>query len=299
MASNPKQINQNNQPGREGLSRRAFLRAGSLVIIASGAGGLLVACGADVVPGSSPSPGAVIVPVVDVEGSPSPSAATAGATGTAGTTTTPPATTKPAPLDPGLGGGPTPTVAVATAENALSAATRFLKLWEDSRFDDMYGLLSISAKATIAQDKFVQRYKGITAEATLLKLSTNLPSKLSVNGGAQTNLEIPFRADFKTARAGDFGQDNNLKLHFEEGQWKVEWTPAAIFKELTDNTYLVHLFRSSATRGSIFAANKVPLTATDTQYEVYVVPGQIDNEEQLLIVLSQTLKLDQAKIKDL
>ncbi len=106
---------------------------------------------------------------------------------------------------------------------------------------------------------------------------------------------MPFRADFKTTRAGDFGQGNKIKLHFESGLWKVEWTPAAIFKELTDSTYLVHMFISSSTRGSIYAVNKVPLTANGKQYEVYVVPGQFDNEDQLLLALSQTLKMGRLK----
>ncbi len=54
------------------------------------------------------------------------------------------ATTKTA-IDPGLSGGPAPTVA-ATAATALEVAGCFMKLWEDSRYDDMYGLLSVSAK---------------------------------------------------------------------------------------------------------------------------------------------------------
>jgi hypothetical protein len=44
MASNRNNFDQNKQPG---LSRRSFLRAGGLVIIASGAGGILVACRRD------------------------------------------------------------------------------------------------------------------------------------------------------------------------------------------------------------------------------------------------------------
>ena len=301
MASNRNKTDQNQQPGRKGLSRRSFLRAGSMVIIASGAGGMLVACGDEAATGTNPTAGANIVPVVNNPGSPTAatiSASTTPAAATTGATRTAPATTKAA-IDPGLGGGPTPTTAAATAVGALEAAGRFLKLWEDSRYVDMYALLSVPAKAIIAQDKFIQRYQAITSEATITKVTTTLPTSLSVSGGAQSTLEVPFRADFKTTRASDFGQDNKLKLRFESGQWKVEWTPAVIFKELTDSTYLVHMFTSSSTRGSIFAANKVPLTATDMQYEVYVVPGQIDNEDQLLLVLSQTLKLEPAKIKDL
>lgn len=292
MARHQQKIDHNDQPGREGITRRAFLRAGGLVIIASGAGGILVACGDD----SSPVPNGNIVPGVDSPITPTTNNTTQPATG--GTPGASPATTK-AGIDPGMGGGPTPTAAPATAAGALDAASRFLKLWEDSRFTDMYGMLSISAKAIITQDKFVSRYEAITAEATLTKVATSVPNSLSVNGGANTSLSVPFHADFKTNRAGDFGQDNTLKLHFEDNSWKVEWSPAAIFKELTDSTYLVHLYKSSSTRGTIYAANKVPLTSTDNQFEVYVVPGQIENEDQLLLTLSQTLKMDPAKIKDL
>src|SRR5690348_3223942 len=134
MARHRNNFDLSNQPGRAGLSRRKFLRAGGLVIIASGAGGILVACGDD----STAVPNGNIVPGVESPSTPTAAnttraaasgtsgGATSGATsGASGTTA---ATTK-AGIDPGLGGGPTPTQAPATAAGALDAASRFLKLW--------------------------------------------------------------------------------------------------------------------------------------------------------------------------
>src|SRR5450759_2672948 len=63
--------------------------------------------------------------------------------------------------DPGV--TPAPTTPHQTAE-------RWLQLWKDGKYDDMYQLVSASVQATISQKDFSDRYTAIFNEAKLTGL---------------------------------------------------------------------------------------------------------------------------------
>ena len=46
-------------------------------------------------------------------------------------------------------------------------AERFLTLWKERKYADMYDLVSSEAKLAITQEEFVGRYEAITDEATI------------------------------------------------------------------------------------------------------------------------------------
>jgi penicillin-binding protein 2 len=263
-------------------SRRAFLRTTGLSVIASGLGGVLVACGeepaATTVAGQT---GAPIVPGVNVNATPSVVTAMPGGT---------PLTTRVAPT------APAPTVFAPT--NPLETADLFLKAWQEGRYPDMYSLLTANAKNSITQDKFIERYTNITAEASLTAVQAQVVAGLQPPDSQQTTFEAPFKATFKTVRVGEFSQDNKLPLQSEGGPWRVAWTPACFFKQLDNSTYLVRMVAANPERGEIQARNG-PLTQLAVLYQVFVVPGQITNEDQVLTSMSQLLKMDKDKIKNL
>ncbi|HEX2915504.1 MAG TPA: penicillin-binding protein 2 [Chloroflexia bacterium] len=275
------------------VSRRTFLRASGLTVIAAGMGSVLVACGEDAVtPTSAPSStsSAPIVPGF-VSGTNSPAAANTTSAATKGNIAN----------AVGVASSPTAnssTPIVVKQTNPTEAASAFLKAWEERRYADMYDMLSANAKNFIAKDKFVERYGAIADEATISTISTSVsPPGDTIKG--QLLLEVPFKANFKTVRVGDFSQDNKLNLQSDNGDWKVEWSPAAIFKELDNSTYLVHMIRLNSDRGQIIARNNQPLTQDVSLFQIYVVPGQIENEDELLNTMSQALKMDKDKIKNL
>ncbi len=268
------------------VSRRRFLRATGLTMIAGTAGSLLVACGEE----ASPVPGpieatteAAIVP----GGQPAPASPAAGQTALTPTTN---------PARPSAPPAPTQT---PVSTNPLDTANTFLKAWGEKRYADMYALLTINAKNFITQEKFVERYTNITAEATISSVQAVPAAGLNPPVQGQSGYNVPFKASFKTARVGDFNQDNSLPLQAEGNRWRVEWTPAVIFKQLDNTTYLVRMVRTNSPRGQIIARGNVPLSAPVTLFQVYVVPGQIENEEQVLTPMSQLLGLPPEKIKDL
>ncbi len=299
----PPTNNKPDQPKKRGLSRRKFLQATGLTVIASGLGGILVACGEEPSPTAAPGTTAPttasgqIVPGLNTTAAGTTSAA-AGTTAavTTAAPTTPPATTASATTASATTASAT--TAASSAVNPLDTAKLFLSDWEAEKYTDMYALLSVGAKSTIEQDAFVKRYNGIKAEATINSVKTEIGATTPpVNNPA--NYAVPFKANYKTTRVGDFSQDNKLNLVLEGGSWKVDWTPAAIFKELDNTTYLVRLVPTESTRGDIITRDNAPLTAPAKLYQVYVVPGQIKDENNLLAVLSSYLAMDPTNIKNL
>lgn len=282
---------ENNASPKRPFSRRRFLQTAGMGVIATGLGSMLVACGDEAA--STPitgQTGAAIVPGVGTK--PTAPATTSAVTGTGVSATVAGATTTARPGQ----AAPNPTVPAPT--NPLETASLFLKAWEQGRFPDMYGLLTVNAKNYITQQKFVERYTNITNEVTLTALQTQVAPGLTPPPSQQTNFEVPFKATFRTIRVGEFSQDNKLPMQSESGFWRIDWTPACYFKELDNTTYLVRMVSLNPDRGEILAKNG-PLTQPAPLYEIYVVPGQIENEDQLLDTMSQLLKMDKQKIKDL
>ena len=254
------------------------MRIAGLGVASVGLGGVLAACGDD--PTAAPN-------------------LTTSGLSTTGTGVVNPTTN---PVSRSSGGVAT-TKAASTTAVAVSGlkpdevATNFLKTWENGNYDGMYDLLSASAVNFIAREKFVTRYKNIADEATLSALQTKITSLPALSNGNQP-YEIPFTANFKTARAGEFSQKNTLSLVNENKSWLVDWRPANIFTGL-NSVNLVRMFPANPPRGDILDRNNQPLAHAGVQYAVFVVPGKIANEDQLLNTLSQSLTMDKTKIKDL
>src|SRR2546428_11700206 len=66
-------------------------------------------------------------------------------------------------------------------------AERFLSLWKERKYTEMYDFVSSEAKLNIAGDKFVERYEAITEEATITDLDYQLKPSASPGGAEHAN----------------------------------------------------------------------------------------------------------------
>jgi penicillin-binding protein 2 len=141
---------------------------------------------------------------------------------------------------------------------AADVARRFLALWQEARYADMYALLSPGAKQAIAQDRFVARYEAITEEARITAVRAQAEPTADANAE-----QIPFNVTISTSLWGDLRQQNVIPLtHTAEG-WRVEWAPSLIFKELT-GAKLVRAIIDVPKRGAILDRNGRALAVTGT-----------------------------------
>src|SRR5205085_6933682 len=146
------------------------------------------------------------------------------------------------------------------------------------RYPEMYKLLSAGARRTIAEDRFLARYQAITVGATINSVKTTLAPFNEPASGVAT-VEARFNVAFQTARLGDFAEENALPLVFEENEWRVDWKPDLIFRELTNDRKVI-LIPDDPVRGAILDRNGQPLAAQGKIVTIGAVPGKIKNLDQ-------------------
>jgi len=182
---------------------------------------------------------------------------------------------------------PTPTVAPSPTPSlppADEVAFEFLDAW--ARYDllAMYGLLSLASQERYTQEEFVAAYDGVVRQATVLAV---VPQILAAYQPG-TQAEVTFSATFRTAAAGEFQVPNRMSLTYEDGMWGVDWSPALILPQWSDETF-IHFSPRSPSRGNIYDRNGLGLAVQGELVEVGVIPGQIQDEGALLAQLSALL----------
>lgn len=187
-------------------------------------------------------------------------------------------------------------------KNADEAGERFLELWQSARFDDMYDLLSSESRLDTDRETFVGRYEAITDEATITGLDYELLPAVSSDVE-----EVRYSITIHTTFFGDITETNAIPLVNEEivsdetpattsNEWRVQWTPSLIFKDLDDRS-LVHFFKRVPARGGIYDRNGEPL-AFDAQLGVVgVVPDLMTDTEAVVARLSEMLGLPADQIR--
>ncbi len=191
-------------------------------------------------------------------------------------------------------------------------AQRFLSLWKDHRYDEMYNLISLEAQGTIDHDKFVQRYSAIADEATLEAIDFELKpdTTASVSPIETDAIAIPFAVTFHTRFFGDFAETNTVPVVRDlitpspagdsqpesHKEWRVDWKPAVIFKEL-DARSLVHFFTQVPRRGTIYDRNNKPMALDASLPVVGIVPDRLTDKEAVIGQLSQMLGLPEDEVR--
>ncbi|HET8944740.1 MAG TPA: penicillin-binding transpeptidase domain-containing protein, partial [Dehalococcoidia bacterium] len=211
----------------------------------------------------------------------------------------------------GGGGGSGPTDAPRTPEET---AERFLSLWKDGEYDNMYSLISTEAQATIERQKFIERYEAITDEARITGLDYELaPEETAIAATAPPTPgepEIPFSVTFHTSFFDDIEQENAIPLVREEvpvpvasgeepktrEEWRVRWSPSLFFAELDDRN-LVHFFTRIPRRGGIYDRNGRELAVDAAIPVVGIVPDQITDKEATIAALVQALGMPDAEVR--
>jgi len=186
-------------------------------------------------------------------------------------------------------------------KNAEEAAERFLTLWQDQRYDDMYDLLSADSRLDIDSETFVGRYEAIAEEATIVGLDYDVLPKVS-----SEIEELRYTITIHTTFFGDIVETNSIPLIREEvfnsagesegDSWRVRWTPSVILSQLDDRS-LVNFFTRVPRRGAIYDRNGNELAVDGKLAVVGIVPDLITDNEQVISALVESLELPEAQIR--
>ncbi len=193
----------------------------------------------------------------------------------------------------------------APPRTPLETADSFLSLWHAQDYNAMYDLLSSEARARIGRQAFSDRYAAIAEEASITGVDYDLPFVVSPQAA-----DVPFTVVIHTILFGDIVQDNTIPLVLEpatasstEGptpetrqEWRVDWSPSLIFKEL-DWVTIVHFFSRVPPRGTIFDRNGREL-AVDAQIPVVgVVPDLITDTDAVVSALARALAMPESDVR--
>ncbi|HEY5625408.1 MAG TPA: penicillin-binding transpeptidase domain-containing protein, partial [Dehalococcoidia bacterium] len=213
-------------------------------------------------------------------------------------------------------GTPEETKRPATPEEA---AERWLQLWADDRFTDMWSLVATESRLTIDEQTFIDRYTAIKDEATITSIDYELLGDASATATevdpfaeeTKADNEIPYKVTFHTSFFGDIPDRNSMPLVREDvtvpakepggeptkhKEWRVLWTPSLYFSAL-DDTSLVHFFQRVPRRGTIYDRNGEPLAIDADLPVIGVVPDLIPDDEATIAALSSALKLSDAEVR--
>jgi len=186
-----------------------------------------------------------------------------------------------------LGPGPTATPVASPTPDLPAAdevAFAFLQAWERSDYPVMYSLLSPAAQLKYGEEQFTTTYQQVADEAVLLNITPNIQAAYQLGAHA----DISFATSFGSALTGNFETQNQMALSYVEGRWGIDWSPALIFPQLGDDTF-VHMTSRVPARGNIYDRNGMGLAVQGEQVEIGVIPGKIQDEANLLWQLSQIL----------
>lgn len=148
-------------------------------------------------------------------------APTPGAAGTANTA--PVAQNGTVPIGPG------------TFTDPKAAAETYVQAWNAADYKTMYQLISSRAQGTIKVDAFQGRYESILDESGISA------AQVELLGQEPGTSQYRFRVTFTSSLVGNITQENVIPLTREGAEWRVEWTPSLIFREL-DGNGRVHFF---------------------------------------------------------
>ncbi|HEY5639061.1 MAG TPA: penicillin-binding transpeptidase domain-containing protein [Dehalococcoidia bacterium] len=213
-------------------------------------------------------------------------------------------------------GTPAETERPATPEEA---AERWLQLWTEDRFTDMWNLVATESRPAIDEETFVGRYTAIKDEATITGIDYELLTGASATVTAAdppaeqsgADREIPFKVTFHTSFFGDIPDSNTMPLVQEEvtvpadepggepqkhKEWRVLWTPSLYFSAL-DDTSLVHFFERVPRRGTIYDRHGEPLAIDADLPVIGIVPDLIVDVEATIAALSAALNVPDAEVR--
>ncbi|MBI4496529.1 MAG: hypothetical protein HY689_01360 [Chloroflexi bacterium] len=197
----------------------------------------------------------------------------------------------------------TPLVTLRTPQQDATEAVaqQFLAAWSAGRYREMYQLLSKESRRRLSEAQFTKQYRDLFTQGTITAVAA-ATERFSIRELSRVKPpgveEVPFTATFTTAQMGRFSDRNFLQLVQEQGQWRVQWSPGAMVRDLEPKGRLIlRLEDGVPTRGKILDRAGEPLASTARIFTIGLVPGRMNDERQTLAATSDVLGIPQQEIK--
>jgi penicillin-binding protein 2 len=185
-------------------------------------------------------------------------------------------------------------VAITEAPSPESAARAFLDRWQSTDYAGMYDLLSALSRDAMTVDKFKAYYEDVAVQTSMRGLDYKI---LSVDL-TPTDATVSFEVTLHTALVGDIVRPTRMLLKNQSGGWKVAWDEKTVLPELENGNKLV-MYRQYPARGNIYDRNGLALAAEAEAVEIGIVPGEINDEDQVVAYVAMALKIPREMVRQM
>ena len=168
----------------------------------------------------------------------------------------------------------TPTVNLpANLPDVQRAARAYLDAWKQEDYPAMYAMLTSISQAAISEEKFIEHYQGVAAEAALSGVDYQLLTSLTNPDQAQ----VSYRINLDSSLVGQVQADTAMNLSLEGGKWRVQWDDSLVLPQLKGSNYLsMDTQGYKPSRGNIYDRNGHALVAQADAVAIGLYPDQID-----------------------
>ncbi len=173
---------------------------------------------------------------------------------------------------------------IPVQEDASGIGRAFFRAWEDGDYLGMYSLLAPQSQALVSSTDFVQIYQESMTTAAVQTISSQPLSMFQEGSEAEFEVQVTW----ETAVVGNIIREHTVPLVYEGGRWGIVWDETLILPELEAGTRLYMDYRIPS-RANIYDVNGLALAYQGNVIGLAVIPGQIEDEEGLLALLSQML----------
>jgi penicillin-binding protein 3 len=176
----------------------------------------------------------------------------------------------------------------------------YISLWNEEKFDKMYGYLSNDAKKKISQEEFTSRYEKIYDDLQITDLKIHFKKPKTDEQADKEQAKYSFTAKMNSiAGPITFTQDATLKKQEKDNKanWYVDWNPGFIFPDMQEGDK-ISLSTVQPKRGEILDRNGTGLAVNGQVYEVGVSAPDAGAslEPQVMEPLAALLKMPRESI---
>ncbi|WP_199615136.1 penicillin-binding transpeptidase domain-containing protein [Paenibacillus alkalitolerans] len=170
----------------------------------------------------------------------------------------------------------------------------YIGYWQQGRYEQMYELISETAKDALSKEEFVNRYRSIYEGIEMSNLYVAaVPQDEEAAGDAPTVKTFPYRLVMDSA-AGPIAVDGAMQIVKNKEtnhEWKVEWKPSLLFPSM-DEGDKVNVRTLKAERGVIYDRVGRELAANGSIEVVGIVPGELGQAgEETIAELAERLSV--------
>jgi penicillin-binding protein 2 len=170
---------------------------------------------------------------------------------------------------------PTPQVFTTSVPLPDATARAYLDNWKAEDYPGMYALLTPESQKTISLVDFTQHYKNIAIEAALSGVDYQILSSEKNPPDAQVKYHVILHSNL----VGDVGDDTQMSLTLEQGQWRIHWDDTLVMSQLSGGNYLKMDRSDFPARALIYDRNGNPLMEPSNATAIGIYPDNINFDQ--------------------